>query len=189
MNINHDDLEIIKDLIVIFGFPLTVLGAFLAASQYRRNVAWNKLNATFSLFGNKQYSEFHSNASQELSRLGIDLNSLNEALPLLECEKIINDQLAYKSVKALLNYFEDYSTALHSGVIHRKLAFNLMGDTLIRHHRIFSLLITSRRQKLKNDTLWSEFELASSVFEQEYKELQRNSLSEKLKNIRNKKVY
>lgn len=188
----HNDLELVKDWIVIIGFPLTALGTFLAARQYRRGVVWNQLNATFSLFGNKQYSEYQAAASRELVRLGIEFHKKTTPLSDTECDQIIADAVAYGAVGSLLNFLEDYSTALHAGVVHKPIAFNLMGSALTHHYKILEPLVLKRRKSRGSDDLWSQFELAAKIFRDKFVDIEQEKSRKELKALKSngaKTVY
>ena len=154
----------IKDIVVVLGFPLAILAAALALAQLRRTITWNKLNATFALFPNKQYTEHQALVATEFIRLGIPFSSRLDPLTEAEVASIVNDPAAHGALRSFLNYLEDYSTALLGGVLHKGAAFQLMGDALTRYFRIFEPLIRLRREVMCQPALWVEFQMASEVF-------------------------
>ena len=159
----------LKDVVVILGFPVTIVGVALALQQLKRTVAWNKLNATFALFGNKQYSECQEPVATEFARLKIEFYSRVDRLTADEIKMIVDDTKAYGALKSFLNYLEDYSTALNVGVLEKETAFQLMGDVLTRYFDVFEPLILQRRVLMKQPALWCEWEKASEIFNEQLK--------------------
>lgn len=158
------DLATVKDLVVIVGLPIAACSATLALLQYRRTVTWNKLNATFTLFPNKAYSDATTAVAAELARFGIDFHNLFVPLTEQQVDRILGDSAAYGAVKALINYLEDYATALHTGVLHRRIAFHLMGAALTRYFTVFQPLVEARRVSSGQKRIWVEFEMGNIVF-------------------------
>ena len=180
-----DSILALKDVVVVLGFPLAIFGATLALEQLKRTIMWNKLNATFALFGNKQYSECQVPVAAEFARLGMEFYSRKVPLTEAEVTSIVEDSAAFGALKSFLNYLEDYATALNVGVLHKGTAFQLMGDVITRHFRVYQPLILHRRRMMEQPALWCELQIAAIVFnkllEERAKEQFRQSIEDEEK--------
>lgn len=153
------------EMFKILQFLLAIAVFSIALNQYRKSIIWNKLNAIFNLFDAKKYSELRGDLQNALIKIEMDVLSTGSQVDDCGVIKITNNCDATNAVTAFLNYLEDFSTAMHAGVLDRRVAFNLMGHAIMNYQYIFALYIENRRAIKRSEDLWTQCERAALEFE------------------------
>ena len=140
------------------GAIVAAIGICVTFYQIRKNVLWNKLNAAFSMFPNKEFADREQAAAVAASSKGINLYTIRDPFEPSTVDEILSDPLIYGPVKVFMNFFEDYALATKVGVLDADVAYKLMADSLTRNFRVFKPLIDRRRSLIGRAGLWVEWE-------------------------------
>ena len=147
------------------GFLITAIGVFLAYYQLRKTIRWNKLNAGLSFFSHQTIIEREEAAVAALAAYGITHHQQTDPLPDDVVKRLIDDPVAYRAIKGLLNLFEEYALAVRLKILDEDAAFKLMSLVLVRHFHVFEPFIRARRKTVTGAALWQEFELVARDWE------------------------
>jgi Domain of unknown function (DUF4760) len=144
---------------------LKALGTVVAACsllfgflQLRRNMRWNRINATFTYLPEMTYLAREREAANALGKVSVDLYKQDGPLADSAVTKILDDSLLFREVKDFLNLFEDYAKAYWANAIDREQSYLSSVSRFIRNFDIFKPVIVAVREQRKRPHYWLEFE-------------------------------
>ena len=103
-------------------------------------------------------------AADAMLPLGVDLHYTTTPLDSKTVAAMFNDTKVFRELKALLNVFENYVTAVNSGAVDFHCAYNLRVDRFLRLSRVFAPFVAEVRHKIENEMYLIEMERLAKVW-------------------------
>lgn len=149
----------ISDWSQVIATIIAAVGVWLAYAELQKTTRWNKLSGNYTFFSNEIFTERELAVSASLQKLNVNLRDQKEPLSTNVVQTLLTSKDLYPSVKAFLNFLEDYSLAVQTGVLDEDASYALMADVVTRMFRVFEPLIVARRNAMGRSFYFEQFEL------------------------------
>lgn len=134
---------------------VAAIGLILAYKQLKRNIQWNKLNASLTYLNSSSFTERERAVAQALRKH--ELNYHQEECSISDrIDQILSDPEVYAEIKFFLNFLELNAAAIRIGALSEEFAYHHRGDYYLRNYYLFKPLIERVRRQVSNPKYWSE---------------------------------